>query len=187
MAKLLYFDLETTGLFAWKNGVVQIGAVVEIDGVEKEELNLELQPFRDDVIESKALEVNGIDESTLWDRLDPVLGFKQLEAMLEKYVRKYDKTDKFTLVGYNSQSFDDAFFRKFFSKCGSKYYGSWFYSAHIDVMCLAAHALLNKRHEMENFKLGTVAAALGIQPDGQLHDALTDVRLTRDIYKAIVG
>ena len=38
-------------------------------------------------------------------------------------------------------------------------------------------------YEMENFKLMTVARFLGIEVDeSQLHDALYDVKLTKEIY-----
>lgn len=48
---------------------------------------------------------------------------------------------------------------------GDKYFGSWFWSNSIDVMVLATPYLAAKRTEMENFKQGTVAKALGIQVD----------------------
>lgn len=32
MSKLLFFDLETTGVKFWRNGIHQIGGIVDIDG-----------------------------------------------------------------------------------------------------------------------------------------------------------
>lgn len=49
-------------------------------------------------------------------------------------------------------------------------------------MVLATPYLSEKRAEMENFKQGTVAKALGINvDDSKLHDALYDI----EIYKQI--
>lgn len=43
-------------------------------------------------------------------------------------------------------------------------------------MVLATVYLANKRTEMENFKLSTVAATLGVQVDGDsLHNAMYDI------------
>jgi DNA polymerase III epsilon subunit-like protein len=39
---------------------------------------------------------------------------------------------------------------------------------------------------MQDFKLMTVASYLGIDVDGQAHDALFDVRVTRDLYYALL-
>lgn len=37
-SKLLFFDLETTGVKFWRNGIHQIGGIVDIDGQEAERL-----------------------------------------------------------------------------------------------------------------------------------------------------
>ena len=37
--KLLFFDLETTGIKYWRNGVHQISGEIVIDGVTKESFN----------------------------------------------------------------------------------------------------------------------------------------------------
>ena len=43
------------------------------------------------------------------------------------------------------------------------------------------------RHELPNFRLETVAAHLGIQPQGEAHDAMTDIRMTMEIYRRLVS
>jgi DNA polymerase III subunit epsilon len=104
--------------------------------------------------------------------------------MMGNYVDRYDKKDKFYLVGYNNASFDNPFFRAFFAQCGDNYFGSWFWSCPIDVMVLAGQYLMGERVGMENFQQGTVAAHLGIQVDPErLHDAVYDVEVMREIYR----
>lgn len=49
--KLLFFDLETTGVNPGKNGIHQISGMIEIDGVEKEHFNFHVQPNPKAVIE----------------------------------------------------------------------------------------------------------------------------------------
>lgn len=186
MAKLCFIDLETTGLFPWKHGVIQISGVIEINGEVKEEFNLIVNPFANDVIEEKALQKNGRDRDTLFKNLPPEEAFKKLEEILGKYVKKTDKTDKFFFLAYNA-NFDEEFLRKWFSKCGSNYFGSWFFVPVIDVMGLAALSLLEERPSMPDFKLGTVLDKMSIKPEGSLHDGLVDIKATYQLYKKITS
>ena len=185
--KLLFLDLETTGLFPWKNAVVQISGEVEIDGETKEKFNLLAKPFGGAVIEDAALKVNGRtrEEIETFDDYESV--FKQFRNMLERYVNKFNKTDKFFMVGYNSHSFDSDFLRAFFKKNGENYYGSYFWSAGHDVMLLAAYKLAERRPFMKDFKLITVAKELGIDVDEtRLHDAEYDIEITKAAYKEVI-
>ena len=106
--------------------------------------------------------------------------YKQFVDLLSKYVDRYNKKDKFFLAGYNIASFDNSFLRAWFIQNGDKYFGSWFWSNCFDVMVLATPYLSEKRAEMENFKQGTVAKALGINvDDSKLHDALYDIEICK--------
>jgi DNA polymerase-3 subunit epsilon len=69
---------------------------------------------------------------------------------------------------------------------GDEYFGSWFWSNSVDVMVLASNYLLDRREEMENFKLSTVAKFLNIAvEDDALHDAQYDIELTKLIYDIV--
>ena len=104
--------------------------------------------------------------------------------MLGTYVGKYDKMDKFHFVAYNA-SFDDAFVREWFRKCGDKYLGSWFWWPAIDVAVLAAEAIGPERALMPNFKLTTVAEKFRVKAEGSAHDALYDITITQKVHAAI--
>lgn len=106
--------------------------------------------------------------------------------MLDKYVDKYNKKDKFFLVGYNNAAFDNQFLRGFFLQNGDNYFGSYFWSNSIDVMVLASAYIADRRADMENFKLSTVAKFLGVSvSDDSLHNALYDIELTRAVYEIV--
>ena len=106
--------------------------------------------------------------------------------MLGKYVDKFNKKDKFHLVGYNNASFDNQFFRAFFTQNNDVYFGSWFWADSLDVMVLAANHLRKERARLVDFKLKTVAAHLGIEVDeSRLHDAEYDIDLTYQIFKIV--
>ena len=60
MSKLLFFDLETTGVKFWRNGIHQIGGIVDIDGQETERFDIRLAPNPAATIEHEALDVAGV-------------------------------------------------------------------------------------------------------------------------------
>lgn len=184
--KLFYFDLETTGVKHWKNGIHQISGAIEIDGEIKEYFDFKVKPYHLALIEDEALAVAGITKETLETYIQFKDCYKSLIELLSKYVDKFNKKDKFFLVGYNNASFDNQFFRAFFVQNNDNYFGSWFWSSSIDVMVLASQKLMNERAEMIDFKQSTVAKQVGIVVDeSRLHDAEYDVNLMIGIYKAI--
>jgi len=184
--KAFFFDLETTGLKFWKNGIHQMSGCIEVDGTVKETFNYKVAPNPAAEIEDEALKVGNVTREQIlaYPPMKDIHG--KLTDMLSKHCDKFDKTDKLFLIGYNNASFDNDFLRAFFKQCNDNYFGSWFWSSSIDVMVLASEALKNKRHTMIDFKLKTVARELGIAVDeGKLHDAAYDIELTRQIYHTL--
>src|ERR1035437_6528049 len=152
MEKLFFYDLETTGVMHWKNGIHQISGSVVIDGETKESFNFKVAPNSSAIIDEEALLVGGVTKEQILAYPHMNVVYKQLTAILSKYVDKYNKTDKFHLVGYNNSSFDNQFFRAFFVQNLDNYFGSWFWSDTIDVMVLASNKLKHERSKMVNFK-----------------------------------
>lgn len=184
--KLLFFDLETTGVNPGRNGIHQISGEIVIDGVSKEQFDFHVQPNPKAIIEEEALKVAGVTREQVMAYPPMSQVYSEFVAMLGKYVDKYDKKDKFFLVGYNNAAFDNQFLRGFFLQNSDQYFGSWFWSNSIDVMVLASAFLMNKRTEMENFKLSTVAKFLGVDVDDKdLHNALYDIALTKAVYDIV--
>jgi DNA polymerase-3 subunit epsilon len=112
--KLFYFDLETTGVMHWKNGIHQISGAIEINGEIKEYFDFKVKPNPKCIIEDEALAISGITRLDLENYEDMGYVYKKLVILIGKYVDKYNKKDKFHLVGYNNASFDNQFFRAFF-------------------------------------------------------------------------
>lgn len=184
--KILYYDLETTGVKHWKNSIHQIAGLIEIDGKVVEEFNFNVQPHPKALIDPEALKVGNVTEEQIKAYPPMEAVYKQLVKLLSKYVNKFDKKDKFFLCGYNNAAFDNQFLRAFFQLNDDSYFGSWFWNEPLDVFILASEKFKEERAEMPAFNLKAVAQHVGIAvKDNDLHDALYDVKLTREIYKIL--
>lgn len=182
--KLLYLDLETTGLNPYKNGVIQIAGIIEIDKKISEEFDLKCNIFPRDEIVKQALECNGITTDQIKSFPDPEVTYDSLINILRKYVDKFDRNDKFTVVGQNV-IYDLNMLRSWFYKNNDKFFGSWFYNQTIDLLQLAALLKYIGLFPVNDLKLTTMAEYLGL--DYYAHDALSDIRATRTILKHLIN
>lgn len=184
--RLVFFDLETTGTNPGKHGIHQISGQIVIDGVIKETFDFHVQPNPKALIEDEALKVGNVTREQILAYPPMQQVYQEFVAMLGKYVDKFNKKDKFFLVGYNNAAFDNQFLRGFFLQNGDVYFGSWFWANSIDVMVLASAYLATRRPDMENFKLSTVARTLGVDVQSEsLHDAMYDIELTKAVFDII--
>lgn len=189
--KHCFIDTETTGIYARKHGLIQIaGSIMNIHGDNKyqilERFNFKLRPYDGEEINEEALAINGQSRETIMKYPEPARAYSDFVTLLAKHVDKYTKTDKFFFTGYNA-GFDNDFMREFFKKNGDKYFGSWFFNPYWDVMQMALKHLRFQRAGMSDFQLATVAKAMGIDIEGELHDAFTDIRITEKIFIECMG
>jgi len=184
--KILFFDLETTGLMPNKHGIHQISGEVVIDGKTLRTFDFKVRPNPKAEITQEALDVAGVTAEQIMAYPPMEHVFLRFIEMLDVYVNRFDKKDKFFLAGFNNASFDNQFLRGWFLQNGCDYFGSWFWSNSIDVMVLATPYLAARRADMDDFKLATVAKFLGIDvSDKKLHDAQYDIYLTKAIFDVV--
>lgn len=177
MRKVLWLDTETTGLDPQENGIVQIAALIEIDGIVVEWLDAKMRPMNNDKIDQAALDVNGYTEEQVKHFPSPKEAMDGLRVAMARHVDKFDKADKFVMAGYFVR-FDMDMLRGLFSKLGDKYFGSWFYSVSYDVQSLVAERV-SRGFRAKNYKLKTVCKEFGISIDA--HEALSDIMATRNL------
>ena len=200
MMKTIFIDTETTGLNpkdtqkikggqivdVKANGIIQIGAIVEIDGVEVDAINIKMCPPDSKVIEDKALEINKTTREMLATYDDYPTAHKKFVEFLEKYVDKYDETDKFVIAGQNTE-FDINFLEQFFDDVGDKYFYSYFTRYPIidckEIYKLASY--LGKVEPLARASLVKMAEQLKLSAEGA-HDALFDITLTRNIVHKLI-
>jgi len=184
--KNIYLDVETSGLNPTKHSIIQLSGLIEIDGEVVEEFDYKIQPFPGETVSKSSLEICNITVADLITYPKPDVVYHEFCSLLAKYADKFNKQDKFFLIGYNSR-FDDEFLRSFFSKNGDEYYGSWFWWPSIDVAVMAAILTKEQRHKFPNYKLETLAKYFNIAIEGNLHNAVTDCKITRNLYKSLSG
>ena len=185
-SKKIFIDVETTGLSSWKNSIVELSGIIEIDEERREDFQIFIKPNKEEKLDQKVLSILGQTPTQLVERgMDEKIAFINFKKILEKYVDKYKKEDKFFFYAYNSP-FDNEFVRRLFKKQGDNFFGSYFWSPDICIMRLAHDHLLDRRGSMLNFKQVETAKALGIEvEEDRLHEAMYDIELSILIYKAI--
>ena len=178
MEKIFWLDCETTGLDPQKNALIQIAALIEIDGKIKNRLNLFLKPLDIDKVDPKALELQGRTIEEIKKYPPPEKSFKILKEEMSLFVDKFDKHDKFVMAGYYVK-FDIDFLRAFFEKLNDNYFGSWFFSVSYDVQFLIAQQIIKKSLRTPNYKLSTMCEKFGVKI--KAHDAMSDIMATREL------
>lgn len=183
--KLLFLDTETTGVDMYRSGVHEIGGIIDIGGKIVDEFLITSDIFEDDEVSSSALEECKITLEQIHKYDPPEKAFKDLQAILGKYVDRFNKLDKFTVIGYFAE-FDNKMLRRWWGRNGDKFFGSWFHHPWIDVASLAAYVYMDQRHLIPSFKLEELVKYLKIEMDGeQTHNGFYDSYLTRQVYYKI--
>lgn len=186
--KAFYFDVETTGLDKTKAGLTQLAAIVVIDGVEVDKIALDINPAsynREVTIAQEALDVTG---KTLEELANYPLSKEQFNVFinfLDKHINKYDKTDKFIPIGYNSQ-FDMGFMQEWFIDNNHKFFGSYFQYKDVDVFALVKHLAFLGHINSDNHRLGTMCDLFEVSLGDSAHDAIADIRATRELYQVLI-
>jgi len=179
--KILWLATETTGVMTYKDDIYQIGAIYE----DKEYSNI-FQPFNPDTEDPnviEALSVSGRSPEDLRNAPTNLSGFIEFQKFLKSIVNPFDRSDKVFLAGYNTQ-FDAQMLRTWWRKRGDKYYGSFFYPLVLDVGVIFVDYLIKSGKTLPpNFKLETVLKWAGIEVEGDLHDAMTDIIYTKKLYE----
>lgn len=192
--KLMYYDLETSGLDPKNSAILQLAMIIEIDGKVVEQLSWDMKPHTGANVEVRALEVNGIDSADLYKRPDPANQYLAFKKVLDRHVDKFDRHDKITLAGYNNANFDDPFLRELFKRneTGRRFsvFGSYFSHFSLDARHLITwlhHCAQIDRpgHQLADQKLLTVCNHLGI-PLKDAHEAMADVVATRILIRRLL-
>lgn len=184
-SKILWIDTETSGLDACRHAILSIALLVEIDGVVVEESEFYMNAG-DAEIDEAALIANSLDVATVSSYPHPRDSLFRMQRVLDKYVDRFNKYDKFVPAGYNV-SFDLNFLYEAYKRLrnGADGYepGCYLFTAPIDVRTCVGLAVANCGLRLRNYQLGSVCERLRIPLEA--HRALNDIRATRQAYEAL--
>jgi DNA polymerase-3 subunit epsilon len=181
--KILNVDIESTGLDHNHHEITQISGLVEVDGVIVDKFDIRMRPNYPERAAPQALEKTGMTIEKLMVLPPREEGWAEFKAILDKHIDRFDKTDKFYMLGYNVL-FDKNFISALFKEQDEKYFGAYFFFEVIDVMPLAMLFRMSGKLDCKNLKLTTVCEALGIPfAEGTAHDGLYDIVQTVRAFK----
>lgn len=188
MAKLIFIDTETTGFDAKKNAMIQLAAILEVDGEECSRIDLRVRPFEGAVIEESALKVNGTTPEMLAEFPEEAEAFAAWISWLEAADAIAPGVAEF--AGYNTP-FDARFVDALHAR--NERPMSEFFNMRLPPQ-FDALAIARKRFskcDVANHKLGTIAehvlgaeAVAAFSQENGLHNAMTDIEITRALYVA---
>lgn len=158
------FDMETTGISAKKDAVIEISAVKVSKGLVVDEFSMLVNPERP--IPFYASQVNGITDDMVKDA--PVF-----EDDLREFV---DFAGDLVLVGHNIHNFD----MKFLYRDARLYWGRTIANDYVDTLPMAKACL----PQLEHHKLTDLAQHYNISADGA-HRALNDCRMNQQVYECL--
>jgi len=176
--KILYFDVETTGLDHKEHEIVQLGLVIEIGGEVKAEANYFMRPDRPESVTEGSLEITGKTMEEIMAYPERQQSYFDLTTLLGQHCDKFDSSDKFYPAGYNV-GFDLDFLSSFFKGMNDPYLGSWINWRQIDPLRILHFMEAKGDIKLQDYKLETVCNYLGIKI--KAHDAMSDIYATREL------
>lgn len=168
--KYIAIDIETTDSDSEAGDIIQIGAVVlNEDGSMGDSFATYMRPLTPHR-NPQAMEVNGISENVLAGAPSCLDGLIMFEAFATRF-------DKRPILAAWASYFDVPFLEAQYAKVGRKYPFSY---KNIDLKTIALWEAAKRDIDMSGLKLGGgvagFLAALGLEFEGNAHDALDDIR-----------
>lgn len=161
--KYVVVDLETTGKFAHRNSITEIGAIM-VDPDKDERISFQRLIWREKPIDPEVVEMTGITVALLKSKGIP------LKDAMDEFLAFIGDTP---IVAYNA-NFDRGFLMAAAMKCGLEINNEF-----ICALELARQAWIG----LPNYKLETVSRHLQLDMTDQ-HRSLSDCRRTIDVFEA---
>lgn len=190
MNKVLFIDTLTTGLNAEKCSIYRLGGIFceeTPDSItERQRFDIFVRPFQGARIADTSLWLGSMTRSKLLYFPEQKAAFDDFMKLVGERVNIRNPKDKLYIAGFNASAFDVPFLRGWFARNGNMHFRDCFYVQTLDLMSLAAVALINERDDMADFHLETAAQRLGVLPVKQekyscLDNAETCIAMYRNL------
>ena len=187
MNKIIFIDTETGGVNPEKSALIQLSGIIRIDKKDVEKFNFYIKPFENSEVTEKALEVQGrtLEELKTEKYIEEKEVYKQFINLLDKYIDKYNRTDKFIVAGYNVR-FDVDILKAFFQRHGNNFLFSYLDSSMLDPLySIRLLQIAEVLPVLENNKLETWCKHFGIEL--KAHDSLEDIEATKKLIGKLIS
>ena len=187
MNKIIFIDTETGGVNPEKAALIQLSGIIRIDKKDVEKFNFYIKPFENSEVSEKALEVQRrtLEELKTDKYVEEKEVYKEFINLLDKYIDKYDKTDKFIVAGYNVR-FDVDILKAFFQRHGNNFLFSYLDSSMLDPLySIRLLQIAEILPILENNKLETWCKHFGIEL--KAHDSLEDIEATKKLIGKLIS
>ena len=187
MNKIIFIDTETGGVNPEKAALIQLSGIIRIDKNDVEKFNFYIKPFENSEVNEKALEVQGrtLEELKTDKYVEEKEVYKLFIKLLDKYIDKYDKTDKFIVAGYNVR-FDVDILKALFQRHGNNFLFSYLDSSMLDPLySIRLLQIAEVLPVLENNKLETWCKHFGIEL--KTHDSLEDIVATKKLIGKLIS
>ena len=187
MNKIIFIDTETGGVNPEKAALIQLSGIIRIDKKNVEKFNFYIKPFENSEVTEKALEVQGrtLEDLKTDKYVEEKEVYKQFINLLDKYIDKYDRTDKFIVAGYNVR-FDVDILKAFFQRHGNNFLFSYLDSSMLDPLySIRLLQIAEILPVLENNKLETWCKHFGIEL--KAHDSLEDIEATKKLIGKLIS
>jgi putative exonuclease len=187
MNKIIFIDTETGGVNPEKSALIQLSGIIRIHKKDVEKFNFYIKPFENSEVNEKALEVQGrtLEELKTDKYVEEKEVYKQFINLLDKYIDKYDRTDKFIVAGYNVR-FDVDILKAFFQRHGNNFLFSYLDSSMLDPLySIRLLQIAEVLPVLENNKLETWCKHFGIEL--KAHDSLEDIEATKKLIGKLIS
>ena len=190
MNKILFLETQATGIDSSRCAIYKMAGIFceeTITGLkETKRFDYYVCPFERARVEDKALWLGGVTRSELSMYQSEAEVFKSFIDLLDEIVNVRDPKDKIYICSFSASSYDVPFLKNFFLRNGSQRFRDYFYIQTLDLMCLAAFALIYEREGMPDFHLETTAKFLDVAPQHtRSYDTMVNAETCLEIFKSL--
>lgn len=186
MNKVLFIDTLTTGMNPERCSIYRLGGIYTEDDEEKARFEIRMRPFPNARINEQSIWISGESRSSLLVYPKEEDAFAFFINWLDSIVNVKNPNDKVYLAGYNCSGLDMPFLREWFRRNGNERFRDYFHVQVIDVMSIAAFALMASRSRMPDFHIETTARFLEVVPkETAVYDCLSKAKTSLDIYRKL--
>ena len=143
LQKIMFIDIETTGLDPKRNEIIELAAVLTIFNIKTlkyqtiDKFHIKIKPLRTKEISQRALDIQDltIEDFEKPEYLNPITAFLKITDKFSEWSNNEDPRNKMLMAGYNVITFDSAFLRNFFKEYGDEktQFSRWFHRGVQDI------------------------------------------------------